>query len=151
MQKITPFITYNDQAEEALQLYSSVFKDARVLNESRGPDGKLFTATLQIAGQEFYLLNGGPSFHFAEGISLFVHCQTQAEVDEYWEKLSAGGEEQPCGWLKDKFGVSWQIIPDALGEYLQGPDPERSNRVMQAMLKMSKIEIQGLRDAYEGK
>jgi predicted 3-demethylubiquinone-9 3-methyltransferase (glyoxalase superfamily) len=151
MQKITPFLTYNDQAEEAVNLYTSVFKDARITGMNRASDGKLFSATFEIASQEFFALNGGPYFSFAPGISLFVHCQTQAEVDELWEKLSEGGEKQPCGWLKDKFGVSWQIIPDILSQYLSDKDSEKANRVMQAMLKMGKIEIAELVKAYEGK
>ena len=155
MQKITTFLTFNDQAEEAVKLYTSVFMNSRILSTSRygdagpGPKGGLMTANFEIAGQEFVALNGGPSFNFAEGVSLYVSCADQAEVDEYWEKLSAGGEKGPCGWLKDRFGVSWQIIPRALGEMLSDPDPAKASRVMKAMLQMKKIEIAKLEDAYE--
>lgn len=153
--KITTFLTYNDQAEEAVNFYISIFDDSRVTSTrrygdaGRGPKGSLMTATFELAGQEFIALNGGPSFAFAQGISLFVDCETQEEVDELWEKLSEGGEKGPCGWLTDKFGVSWQIVPRALGEMLGDEDPEKSQRVMEAMLQMSKIEIEGLRRAYE--
>lgn len=156
MQKITTFLTFNDQAEEAVNLYISTFKNSRLVSAHRygpggpGPEGSLMTATFELEGQPFMALNGGPSFSFAEGISLFMSCETQDEVDELWEKLSAGGEPGPCGWLKDRFGVSWQIIPTALGELLGDPDPEKAGRVMQAMLQMSKIDIAGLRRAYEG-
>jgi predicted 3-demethylubiquinone-9 3-methyltransferase (glyoxalase superfamily) len=154
--KITTFLTYDDQAEEAVALYTSVFPDSRVVSTTRygeagpGPAGGLMSATFELAGQEFLALNAGPSFSFAEGISLFVDCETQEEVDELWEKLSAGGEPGRCGWLTDRFGVSWQIIPRALGELLGDPDPAKSQAVMQAMLQMGKIEIDGLRRAYEG-
>jgi predicted 3-demethylubiquinone-9 3-methyltransferase (glyoxalase superfamily) len=153
--KITTFLTYDDQAEEAVAFYTSIFDDSRIVSETRhgaagpGPEGSLMTATFELAGQEFMALNGGPSFGFAQGISLFVDCETQEEVDELWEKLSDGGEKGPCGWLTDRFGVSWQIIPRALGELLGDEDPEKAKRVMQAMLQMSKIEIEGLRQAYE--
>lgn len=156
MQKITTFLTYENQAEEAVKLYVSVFKNARILNESRYPEGtpmpagSLMSATFEIEGQQFMALNGGPHFKFADGISLFVDCKTQAEVDELWEKLSEGGEKQPCGWLKDKFGVSWQIIPSVLGELLGNPDPVKAQRVMQAMLQMTKIDIQKLEAARDG-
>jgi predicted 3-demethylubiquinone-9 3-methyltransferase (glyoxalase superfamily) len=153
--KITTFLTYDDQAEEAVNFYTSIFGDSRVTSTRRygdagpGPKGSLMTATFELAGQEFMALNGGPSFSFAQGISLFVDCETQEEVDELWEKLSEGGEKGPCGWLTDRFGVSWQIVPRALGEMLDDEDPEKSRRVMEAMLQMSKIEIAGLRRAYE--
>src|ERR671918_2903550 len=153
--KITTFLTYNDQAEEAVDFYTSIFDDSRVTSTRRygeagpGPKGTLMTATFELAGQEFMALNGGPSFAFAQGISLFVDCETQEEVDDLWEKLSEGGEKGPCGWLTDKFGVSWQIIPRALGELLGDEDPEKSRRFMEARLQMSKIEIEGLRRAYE--
>jgi predicted 3-demethylubiquinone-9 3-methyltransferase (glyoxalase superfamily) len=155
MQKITTFLTFDDQAEEAVDFYTSIFPNSRVVSTKRygeagpGPKGSLMTASFELAGQEFMALNGGPSFAFAQGISLFVSCETQEEVDEYWEKLSEGGEEGPCGWLTDKFGVSWQIVPRVLGEMLGDDDPEKSARVMNAMLQMSKIEIEGLRRAYE--
>jgi predicted 3-demethylubiquinone-9 3-methyltransferase (glyoxalase superfamily) len=156
MQKIVPFLWFNDQAEEAMHYYVSIFPDSKVLNVSRygdagpGPKGTVMTANFQLAGQEFIALNGGPEFRFTEAISLYVKCQSQAEVDELWQKLSAGGEPGPCGWLKDKYGLSWQIIPTQLGEMLQDPDPEKASRVMTAMLKMSKIDLAGLRRAYDG-
>jgi predicted 3-demethylubiquinone-9 3-methyltransferase (glyoxalase superfamily) len=154
--KITTFLTVDDRAEEAVDFYTGIFANSKVTSTSRygkagpGPEGSLMTATFELAGQEFMALNGGPSFTFSQGISLFVDCETQDEVDELWEKLSDGGEPGPCGWLTDKFGVSWQIIPRALGELLGDPDPEKAQRVMQAMLQMGKIEIEGLREAYEG-
>jgi predicted 3-demethylubiquinone-9 3-methyltransferase (glyoxalase superfamily) len=153
--KITTFLTFDDRAEEAIEFYTSIFDDSRILSTTRygeagpGPAGSLMTATFELAGQEFVALNGGPSFSFAQGISLYVDCQTQEEVDELWERLSAGGEQGPCGWLTDKFGVSWQIIPRALPELLGDDDAEKSQRVMEAMLRMGKIEIDGLRRAYE--
>lgn len=153
--KITAFLTFDDQAEEAINFYTSVFEDSKILSTSRygdagpGEAGAFMTGSFELAGQEFMALNGGPSFNFGQGISLFVDCETQEEVDELWEKLSEGGEKGPCGWLTDKYGVSWQIIPRALGELLNDPDPEKSQRVMNAMLQMSKIDIQGLRQAYE--
>jgi predicted 3-demethylubiquinone-9 3-methyltransferase (glyoxalase superfamily) len=153
--KITTFLTYDDQAEEAIEFYTSIFENSRIVSTTRygetgpGPEGTLMSATFELAGQEFIALNGGPSFTFSQGISLFVDCETQEEVDELWEKLSNGGEKGPCGWLTDKFGVSWQIIPRALGEMLSDEDAEKSERVMKAMLQMSKIEIEGLRRAYE--
>jgi predicted 3-demethylubiquinone-9 3-methyltransferase (glyoxalase superfamily) len=156
MQKITPFLWFDNQAEEAINLYVSVFKNSRILSMSRygeggpGPAGTVMTATFQLEGQEFMALNGGPDHKFTDAISLFVDCKTQEEVDELWEKLSAGGEQGPCGWLKDKFGLSWQIIPGILGELLGDPDPVKSQRVMKAMLQMSKIDIDRLKAAYEG-
>jgi predicted 3-demethylubiquinone-9 3-methyltransferase (glyoxalase superfamily) len=156
MQKITPFLWFDDQAEEAMNVYVSIFKNSKVLDVVRyqeggpRPAGSVTTATFQLEGQEFTALNGGPEFKFTEAISFFVHCETQQEVDELWEKLSEGGEESMCGWLKDKYGVSWQIVPDALVEMLSNPDPEKTNRVMQAMLQMRKIDIAGLKKAYEG-
>jgi len=155
MQKITPYLWFDNQAEEAVNFYTSIFKNSKVLNVSRygeagpGPAGSVMTATFELDGQEFMALNGGPQYKFTEAISFLVNCKTQKEVDELWEKLSAGGEEGPCGWLKDKFGVSWQIIPTALGEMLSDPDPARSQRVMEAMLKMTKIELPVLKQAYE--
>jgi predicted 3-demethylubiquinone-9 3-methyltransferase (glyoxalase superfamily)/uncharacterized protein YndB with AHSA1/START domain len=148
LQKITTFLTYNDQAEAAMNLYLSVFKNARLLHEQR-MGGQFFTGSFQIEGQKFMVLNGGPHFAFSQGISLFVHCEGQEEVDELWEKLSEGGEKLQCGWLKDKFGVSWQIIPAALGQYMGDPDPVKANNVSQAMLKMTKIDIALLKEAYE--
>ena len=153
--KITTFLTYDGQAEEAVALYTSVFSNSKVTSTRRygeagpGEAGSLMTATFELDGQEFMALNGGPSFTFSQGFSLFVDCETQEEVDQLWEKLSEGGEKGQCGWLTDKFGVSWQIIPRALGELLGDEDPEKANRVMNAMLQMTKIEIDGLRKAYE--
>ncbi len=150
MQKITTFLTYNDQAEEAVNLYVSVFKNARVVNWMRmGEQGPVMSATFEIEGQQFIALNGGPSFRFAQGISLFVHCETQAEIDELWEKLSAGGEPGQCGWLKDKFGVSWQIVPPVLGKLLGDPNRAKAKKVMDAMLQMHKLDIATLQSAYE--
>jgi predicted 3-demethylubiquinone-9 3-methyltransferase (glyoxalase superfamily) len=155
MQKITPFLWFDTQAEEAVQFYTSIFKNSKVVSINRlpegtpGPAGKVMTATFQLGGQEFMALNGGPEFKFTEAISLFVNCETQEEVDDLWEKLSAGGEKSQCGWLKDKFGVSWQIVPTALGQMLGDPDPQKAQNVMQAMLKMTKIDIEALRRAHE--
>jgi len=151
MKKITPFLWFDTQAEEAMNLYTSIFRNSKVLGVSRGPDGKAQSVNFELEGQEFTGFNAGPEFKFNESISFFVHCEDQAEVDTYWNKLTAdGGEESQCGWLKDKFGLSWQIVPSALGQYLGDPDPVKAQRVMQAMLKMHKIEIAGLREAYEG-
>ena len=156
MQKITPFLWFDNQAEEAMNFYVSIFKNSKVGKVSRygeagpGPKGTVMSATFQLEGQEFMALNGGPVFHFTEAMSFFVDCKTQEEVDELWEKLCAGGQPGRCGWLKDKFGLSWQIIPSALMELLQDKDPQRSKRAMQAMLQMSKIDIAGLKQAYEG-
>lgn len=157
MQKITPFLWFDQNADEAIQFYLSIFKDSKVIQESRYPEGApglagtLMSATFQLEGQRFMALNGGPTFKFNEAISLFVDCQTQAEVDDLWSKLTAdGGEESQCGWLKDKFGVSWQIVPRALGEYLGDPDPTRASRAMQAMLQMKKIDIAALERAANG-
>jgi len=155
MQKITPFLWFDDQAEEAVTFYTSIFKNSKVVSVSRygeggpGPQGAVMTATFQLEGQEFTALNGGPHFTFSPAISFFVNCATQEEVDELWDKLSAGGEEGQCGWLKDKYGVSWQIVPTILGELLQDKDAEKARRVMNAMLQMRKIETEKLRQAYE--
>jgi predicted 3-demethylubiquinone-9 3-methyltransferase (glyoxalase superfamily) len=150
MQKITTFLWFDDNAEEAMKFYVSIFDDARILSTMPGPGGKIMTGTFQLEGQEFMALNGGPMFKFTEAISLFVKCDTQEEIDEKWEKLSAGGEKSRCGWLKDKFGLSWQIIPPVLGKMLADPDREKANRAMQAMLKMDKIDIAALKKAYDG-
>ena len=156
MQKITTFLTFNDQAEEAVKLYTSLFKNSKITSITHYgegapvPKGTVMSITFQLDGQEFMALNGGPYFSFAQGISLFVNCETQQEVDELWEKLSEGGEKGQCGWLKDKFGVSWQIIPSALGRMLQDKEPEKSQRVMQAMLQMTKIDVEALEQAYAG-
>jgi predicted 3-demethylubiquinone-9 3-methyltransferase (glyoxalase superfamily) len=158
MQKIVPFLWFDDQAEEAMNFYVSAFKNAKVGRVSRygeagpGPKGSVMSATFQLEGQEFYALNGGPLFHFTEAISLYVNCVTQEEVDELTERLlSGGGQQQQCGWLKDKFGLCWQIIPTALAEMLGDKDPKKASKVMQSMLKMKKIDIQKLREAYEVK
>lgn len=149
MQKITPFLWFDNNAEDAIQFYVGIFKDSKILNVNRmGDGGAVLTATFQLEGQEFMALNGGPMFKFTEAISLFVSCETQAEVDTLWQKLTAGGEESRCGWLKDKFGLSWQIIPKALGELMGDPDPVKAQRVMQAMLQMNKIDIQTLKAAH---
>lgn len=154
MQKITPFLWFDDNLEEAMSFYASIFKNAKIVNVSRygdagpGPKGTAMSATFQLEGQEFMGLNGGPHFKFTEAVSFFVNCETQQEVDELWAKLSDGGAEGQCGWLKDRFGLSWQIVPSALGEMLRDRDPARSQRVMKAMLQMRKIDIQGLKQAY---
>jgi len=151
-QKIVPFLWFDDQAEEAMNYYVSIFPDSRAGSVNRGPDGKVFTGTFQIAGQEFMALNGGQQFKFTEAISIFVRCETQEEVDRLWAKLTAdGGEESMCGWLKDRYGLSWQIIPNRLGELLGDRDPERAGRAMQAMLGMRKIDVAGLEKAAEGR
>lgn len=155
MSTITPFLWFDDNAEEAMNFYVEVFGDAKVGEVTRygdagpGPAGAVMSATFDLRGQQFMALNGGPEFAFTEAISFFVACETQEEVDDLWEKLTAGGEESQCGWLKDRYGLSWQIIPNALGELLNDPDPVKSQRVMQAMLQMGKIDIAGLRRAYE--
>ncbi len=155
MQKITPYLWFDDNAEEAVNFYVSVFKNAKIGSVMRygdagpGPKGQVMTMTFELEGLEFVALNGGPQYKFTEAISLFVNCATQAEVDELWEKLSAGGEQGPCGWLKDKYGLSWQIIPQALMDLMQDKNPEKARRVTEAMLKMSKIDIAALRRAYE--
>ncbi len=156
MQKITPFLWFDGQAEEAANFYTSIFKDSKILNIARygeagpGPKGSVMLVTFQLEGQEFMALNGGPEYKFTPAISLFVHCKTQAEVDDLWSKLTSGGREVQCAWLVDKFGVSWQIVPDALMELMQDKDPAKSQRVFQAMMKMTKIDIEGLRRAYRG-
>jgi predicted 3-demethylubiquinone-9 3-methyltransferase (glyoxalase superfamily) len=154
MQKITPFLWFDGKAEEAMHFYVSVFKDSKVGSISRygdagpGPKGTVMVATFQLAGQEFIALNGGPQFTFSPAISFLVNCETQEEVDRFWEKLSEGGEKQQCGWLKDKYGLSWQIVPTVLGEMMQDKDAEKSQRVMKAMLQMNKIDIARLKQAY---
>ena len=155
MQKITTFLTFNDQAEEAVKLYTSVFRNSKILSTTRygdagpGVKGSLMTANFELEGQEFVALNGGPSFKFSQGISLFVGCDTQQEVDTFWEKLSEGGSKGPCGWLTDRFGVSWQIVPRILGEMLASKDRAKADRAMKAMLQMSKLDIAKLKQAYE--
>ncbi|PYX47547.1 MAG: hypothetical protein DMG79_13685 [Acidobacteria bacterium] len=157
MQKITPFLWFDNQAEEAMKFYTSIFKHSKVGRVSRygdagpGPKGTVMSATFELDGQEFMALNGGPHFKFSPAISFYVNCETQQEVDELWAKLSAGGKPERCGWLTDKFGLSWQIIPSILGELLHDTDPEKSHRVMKAMLQMDKIDIEGLKQAHAGK
>jgi len=146
MPTITPFLWFDHQAEEAMQHYLAIFQDGEVLNVSRSGDA-VTSVTFRILNQELMALNAGPLYKFTEAISFFVAVETQAEVDELWEKLTAGGEPGRCGWLKDKFGVSWQIIPTALGEALGNPDPEKARRAMEAMLQMGKIDIQTLKEA----
>ena len=156
MGKITPFLWYDNNAEEAVNHYTSIFKNSRVTNIARygeagpGPKGSIMTIAFQLEGQDFIALNGGPMFKFNEAISLSVDCKTQQEVDKLWEKLSAGGQPSQCGWLKDKYGLSWQIVPSVLIEMLQDPDAEKSQRVMQAMMQMGKIDIAALQRAYQG-
>jgi predicted 3-demethylubiquinone-9 3-methyltransferase (glyoxalase superfamily) len=155
MQKITPFLWFDNQAEEAANFYVSIFKNSKIGTISRygeagpGPKGTVMVVTFQLGGEKFIALNGGPLFKFTEDISLSVNCQTQEEVNELWEKLSEGGEKGRCGWLKDKYGLSWQINPTVLGEMLNDKDAEKSNRVMQAMLQMDKIDIGKLKQAYD--
>ena len=160
MQKIAPFLWFDDKAEEAAKFYTSIFKNSKILSITRygeegakaagRPKGSVMTVVFKLQGQEFIALNGGPVFTFSPAISFVVNCKTQKEVDELWEKLSEGGEKGQCGWLKDKYGVSWQIVPTVLGEMLQDKDPKKSRRVMEAMLKMEKIDIKTLKQAYEG-
>jgi predicted 3-demethylubiquinone-9 3-methyltransferase (glyoxalase superfamily) len=156
MQKIKPFLWFDDKAEEAANFYVSIFKNSRVLNVVRygeagpGPKGTVMVAEFQIEGQEFVALNGGPLFKFTEAVSFVINCETQEEVDYFWEKLTAdGGAESQCGWLKDKYGLSWQIVPPVLGQMLQDKNTEKSERVMKAMLQMDKIDIKTLKQAYE--
>lgn len=158
MPKITPFMWFTDQAEEAATLYTSLFSNSKINFVARYPEnspgnaGTVMTVSFDLDGQEFTALNGGPLFKFTEAISFVAHCKDQAEVDKLWYGLTAdGGEEVQCGWLKDKFGVSWQIVPNALGELMNDPDSKKTDRVYQAMLKMKKLEIEGLRLAFEGK
>ena len=159
MQKITPFLWFDDKAEEAVNFYVSIFKNARIGNLTRydeagekvsgRPKDSVMTVEFQLDGQEFVALNGGPHFKFTEAVSFVVNCETQAEVDEFWEKLSAGGEEVQCGWLKDKYGLSWQIVPTILTELLKDKDPAKAKRVMEAMLQMKKIDIPTLQRAFD--
>ena len=157
MQKITPFLWFDNQAEEAVKFYVSIFKNSKVLGTTRygkvgpGPKGSVMTVKFRLDGQKFVALNGGPHFKFNEAISLVVSCETQKEIDNFWEKLSKGGQEVECGWLKDKYGLSWQIVPTILGEMFQDKDAEKTNRVMRALLQMKKLDIKGLKQAYEEK
>ena len=156
MQKITPFLWFDNNAEEAMNFYVSIFKNAKVLTVSRygeagpGPAGTVMTAEFELDGQEFVALNGGPRFKFTEAISFVVNCETQEEVDYFWDKLSEGGQKSRCGWLKDQFGLWWQVVPVVLAELMSDPDPEKSKRVMQSMLTMDKIEIEPLKRAHAG-
>jgi predicted 3-demethylubiquinone-9 3-methyltransferase (glyoxalase superfamily) len=160
MQKITPCLWFDNQAEEAAKFYVSIFKNSKIRNMTRygeagaevsgRPKGSVMTVTFEIEGQEFVALNGGPHFTFSEAISLMVQCETQKEIDEMWEKLSRGGEEGPCGWLKDKYGLSWQIVSPEWNEMLRDKDVEKSERVMKAILQMTKPDIKTLKQAYDG-
>jgi len=153
MQKITPFLRFDNQAEEAAKFYTYIFKNSKIGKIARygdagpGPKGSVMIVEFQLEGQEFVALNGGPLFKFTEAISFVVNCKTQAEVDKFWKKLSAGGKEVQCGWLKDKYGLSWQIVPTVLGELVSDKDAAKSQRVMQAMLKMVKLDIKKLKQA----
>jgi len=155
MQKITPFLWFDKEAEEAMHFYVSIFKNSKVKGVTHygeagpGPAGTVMTASFELNGQEFVALNGGPNFKFTEAISFVVNCETQAEIEEFWEKLSAGGKTVQCGWLKDKYGLSWQIVPTALPRMLTDKDPEKSKRVFNAMMKMVKIDIAALQRAYD--
>ena len=149
MQKITPFLWFNGNAEEAMNFYVSIFKNSKVLSTMPGPDGKLMGGSFQLEGQEFKALNGGPQYSFTPAISLFVSCETQGEVDELWSKLTAGGSEDACGWLRDRYGLSWQIIPTVLGRLLGDTNRAKAGRAMQAMLQMKKIDIAKLQQAFD--
>jgi len=161
MQKITPFLWFDNQAEEAVKFYTSIFKNSKIGKIARygdegeriagRPKGSVMTVEFQLEGQEFVALNGGPVFKFTEAVSLVVNCKTQAEVDKFWKKLSAGGKEVQCGWLKDKYGLSWQIVPKVLGELMSDKNAAKSQRVMKAMLKMVKLDIKKLKKAYASK
>ena len=154
MQKITPFLWYDNQAEEAANFYTSIFKNSKITNIARygdagpGPKGSVMIVTFQLEGQNFTALNGGPTFKFTPAISLYVDCETQEEVDQLWDKLSEGGRKDRCGWLQDKYGLSWQIIPRALQQLMSDPDPKKSSSVMQAMLQMDKIDVRKLQEAH---
>jgi predicted 3-demethylubiquinone-9 3-methyltransferase (glyoxalase superfamily) len=154
--KITTFLTFKDQAEEAVKLYTSIFKNSRITSASRygdagpGPKGSLMAANFELDGQEFVALNGGAPFDFSQGFSLLIDCETQAEIDMFWEKLSEGGEPGRCGWLTDRFGVSWQVVPRVLSQLLSDPDPARAGRAMNAMLQMNKLDIAQLEQAANG-
>jgi predicted 3-demethylubiquinone-9 3-methyltransferase (glyoxalase superfamily) len=155
MQKVTPFLWFDHQAEEAARFYVSVFKGSKIKNVARygdagpGPKGSVMTVQFELEGQEFIALNGGPQFQFTQAISFVVNCKTQKEVDEYWEKLSAGGHEDQCGWLQDRYGLSWQVVPTELGKMLSGENPGKSQAAMRAMLRMKKIDLDELERAYD--
>ena len=148
MKKITPFLWFDTQAEEAMNLYISIFKNSKVLNVNRA-GGKVLTVTFELDGQQFIGLNAGPQFKFTEAVSFLVNCETQEEVDVFWEKLSQGGEKGRCGWLKDKFGLSWQIVPTALGRLMSDPNPQKSKAVFDSMMKMDKLDVAALQRAYD--
>ena len=150
MQKINPFLWFNGNAEEAVKFYVSLFRNSKVLSTMPGPDGKVMGLSFQLEGQEFKALNGGPQYSFTPAISLFVNCETQAEVDELWSKLTAGGAEDACGWLRDRYGLSWQIIPSVMGRMFADQNREKAGRAMQAMLQMKKIDIARLQKAFDG-
>jgi len=156
MQKITPFLWFDNQVEEAVNFYTSIFKNSKVGKVSRygdagpGPKGAVLTASFVLDGQEFIALNGGPKYKFTPAISFVVPCETQQEIDHYWSKLSAGGRTDQCGWLADKFGVSWQVVPTLLGQLMSDKDSQKSERVMKALLQMTKLDIDALKSAYEG-
>ena len=155
MPKITPFLWFNDQAEEAMNFYVSIFKNSKAGSVTRygdagpGPKGSVMTANFQLEGLDFTALNGGPQFPFTEAVSFVVHCETQQEIDYYWDKLTTGGRPSQCGWLKDKFGLSWQVVPDVLPRLLKDPDPRKSQRVMQALMQMTKLDIARLQEAAD--
>jgi predicted 3-demethylubiquinone-9 3-methyltransferase (glyoxalase superfamily) len=157
MQKITTFLWFDDQAEEAAKFYTSIFPNSKILEMSHYgegaplPAGTVLVVRFLLDGQEFMALNGGPEFKFSEAVSLYIDCADQAEVDHYWSLLTDGGEESQCGWLRDRYGLSWQVVPSEMTKYIGGPDPERSARAMQAMMKMVKIDLDVLKKAYEGK
>jgi predicted 3-demethylubiquinone-9 3-methyltransferase (glyoxalase superfamily) len=151
MQSITPFLWFDNNVEEAIDFYASVFKDFKSGSVSRtGEKAKVMVASFSINGQEFIALNGGPQFKFTEAISFVINCETQEEVDHYWDKLSEGGEKSRCGWLKDPFGLSWQVVPTILGKLMSDKDPQKSKRVMETMMQMDKLDIAKLKQAYEG-
>jgi predicted 3-demethylubiquinone-9 3-methyltransferase (glyoxalase superfamily) len=149
MQKIVPYLWFDGKAEEAAKFYVSIFKKSKVMSVTPGPDGTAMAVTFQLEGQTFYALNGGPKYKFTPAISLYVDCETQAEVDDLWNRLSAGGREDQCGWLQDRYGLSWQIIPTALPRLLGDKDPKKANAAMQAMLRMQKIDIKELQQAHD--
>lgn len=155
LQLITPFLWFDHQAEDAVAFYTSIFPNSRIVKVARygeagpGPAGSAMTVAFELAGQSFVALNGGPHFKFTEAVSFVVNCQTQAEVDSYWEKLSAGGAEVQCGWLKDKFGLSWQVVPTLLGKLAGDPDSKKAGQVMQAMMTMKKLDLHALQQAYD--
>jgi len=157
MKNITPFLWFDNQAEEAARFYTSIFPDSKIENIAHygdagpGPKGTVMTVSFKLRGQPFLALNGGPQFKFTEAVSFVVNCEDQEEIDEYWEQLSAGGQPMPCGWVKDKYGLTWQVTPTIMGELMTSKDPEKSKRVMQAMMPMTKLDIETLKRAYEGK